>query len=308
VSRAAILGAIQRGLKRGPLPAHERAMLAARLAAHARHTIPARAQVAPAARAAQFTAYVEREYGTVARVATLAGVPGAIAAWLAQHNLSPALVVSPHPLLARVPFGDTPLLATRIGTATPADPVSLTAAFAGIAETGTLMLPSGPERPTSNNLLPDNAIVLLRTADIVGAYEDAFDLLRARPDDGAAAAAQSESGRIEFPRPDDEAAAAAKSESGRADDQAASAAQSESRRAEFPRPDDGAALAAQSESGRADDQAAAAAQSESGRINYMPRNVMLVTGPSRSADIEQTLELGAHGPRRLHILLLDGEG
>jgi len=31
----------------------------------------------------------------------------------------------------------------------------------------------------------------------------------------------------------------------------------------------------------------------------MPRNVMLVTGPSRSADIEQTLELGAHGPRRL---------
>jgi L-lactate dehydrogenase complex protein LldG len=40
----------------------------------------------------------------------------------------------------------------------------------------------------------------------------------------------------------------------------------------------------------------------------MPRNVMLVTGPSRSADIEQTLELGAHGPRRLHVLIIDGEG
>jgi L-lactate dehydrogenase complex protein LldG len=38
---------------------------------------------------------------------------------------------------------------------------------------------------------------------------------------------------------------------------------------------------------------------------FMPRNVMLVTGPSRSADIEQTLELGAHGPRRLHVFLLD---
>ena len=40
---------------------------------------------------------------------------------------------------------------------------------------------------------------------------------------------------------------------------------------------------------------------------FMPRNVMLVTGPSRSADIEQTLELGAHGPRRLHILLLEDD-
>ncbi len=39
----------------------------------------------------------------------------------------------------------------------------------------------------------------------------------------------------------------------------------------------------------------------------MPRNVMLVTGPSRSADIEQTLELGAHGPRRLHVLLIEDD-
>jgi L-lactate dehydrogenase complex protein LldG len=37
----------------------------------------------------------------------------------------------------------------------------------------------------------------------------------------------------------------------------------------------------------------------------MPRTVNLVTGPSRSADIEQKLLLGAHGPRRLHVVIVE---
>ena len=39
----------------------------------------------------------------------------------------------------------------------------------------------------------------------------------------------------------------------------------------------------------------------------MPRTVNFVTGPSRSADIEQQLILGAHGPRRLHIVVVEAE-
>ena len=37
----------------------------------------------------------------------------------------------------------------------------------------------------------------------------------------------------------------------------------------------------------------------------MPRTVNMITGPSRSGDIEQKLLLGAHGPRSLHIIIVD---
>lgn len=39
----------------------------------------------------------------------------------------------------------------------------------------------------------------------------------------------------------------------------------------------------------------------------LPRVVNFITGPSRSADIEQALQLGAHGPRRLHIIIVDDQ-
>jgi L-lactate dehydrogenase complex protein LldG len=35
----------------------------------------------------------------------------------------------------------------------------------------------------------------------------------------------------------------------------------------------------------------------------MPRSMNFVTGPSRTADVEQTIQLGAHGPRRLLIVI-----
>jgi L-lactate dehydrogenase complex protein LldG len=113
------------------------------------------------------------------------------------------------------------MLALRRGRAEASDHVSITGAMAGIAETGTLVMASGPDHPVSLNLLPDTHVVVLREADIVAGYEEVWELLRARY----------------------------------------------------------------------------------GK-NGMPRTVNTITGPSRTGDIEQTIELGAHGPRRMHIVVV----
>lgn len=228
MSRDAILSAIRRGLKRGPLPPDQAAMLKGRLAAHPRHIIPARSRLPRPEQVSLFVRNVEKEFGTVARLPDLSAVPAAIAEYLAQQNLPPALVAAPHPEIAGLNWADRPLLQVEHRAARDTDAVSFQHAFAAIAETGTLMFPSARERPTTLNILAETEIVLLRASRIVGAYEDAWDLLRAENEDARTG-------------------------------------------------------------------------------GFMPRNVMLVTGPSRSADIEQTLELGAHGPRRLHVLLVEDD-
>jgi len=35
-----------------------------------------------------------------------------------------------------------------------------------------------------------------------------------------------------------------------------------------------------------------------------PRATFFVSGPSRTADIEQTIVIGAHGPYRVHVILV----
>jgi L-lactate dehydrogenase complex protein LldG len=41
--------------------------------------------------------------------------------------------------------------------------------------------------------------------------------------------------------------------------------------------------------------------------NEYPSMVSLITGPSRTADIEKTLVMGAHGPKELYVFLIENE-
>ena len=220
-NRDAIFGAIRRGLRRGALPDDQTMGLYARLSAHPRQLIPQRSLLPRPEQVALFVRNLEKEFATCLRVPDLAAIPPAIADYLAAQNLPSNVAMAPHPELRAIPWETRPLLVRREGRAIDSDLVSVQHGYLGIAETGTLMLPSSPERPTTLNLLCDTEIVVLRASRVVGPYEDAWDILRA---DGK-----------------------------------------------------------------------------------MPRNVMLVTGPSRSADIESTLELGAHGPRRVHVVLIDDD-
>jgi len=97
----------------------------------------------------------------------------------------------------------------------------VTGAFAGIAETGTLMTVTGPDTPASTSLLPETHVAVLAAGRIVAHMEDCWDLARST-------------------------------------------------------------------------------------YGQLPRAVNFISGPSRTGDIEQQLVLGAHGPYRVHIVIVRG--
>ena len=221
-SKGQIMAALRRSLKREQPAPEERRLLEERLAQPQAGLIPARGQRAHAAQLDLLEEMLTELSATVTRLDDAAEVPQAVADYLKSENLPPRLRLAPRDDLRALPWDGQPLLEVAEGSAQETDPTAVTGAFAGIAETGTLVMASGPEAPITLNFLPENHIVVLRASDVVGAYEEAWTRLRARFGNGT-----------------------------------------------------------------------------------MPRAVNMITGPSRTGDIEQTILLGAHGPRRLHVLLIE---
>ncbi len=217
--RDAILGRVRKSLGRAAIGAEDRAALEARLRSRPRGVIPARTDRDAKGLVDLFVDMAAAVDTTIDRVADSGAVPDALSDYLVRHNLGTDIRMAPDPRLDDIPWADRPTLTITRGPSDGDDDVSVTAAFAAIAETGTLMLLSGPDSPTTLNFLPDNHVVVLRASQVTAAYEDGWDALR---DTGA-----------------------------------------------------------------------------------MPRTVNFITGPSRTGDIEQKILLGAHGPRRLHIILIE---
>jgi L-lactate dehydrogenase complex protein LldG len=102
--------------------------------------------------------------------------------------------------------------------------VGITGALAGIAETGTLVIPGGQGQPLSASLLPEIHIAVLRASEIEGSLEKVLS-------------------------------------------------------------------------------PSASLRTGLHKVDSYPA-VVLVSGPSRTADIEMTLTIGVHGPGELHVFVL----
>jgi L-lactate dehydrogenase complex protein LldG len=222
--RDLIFATIRRSLAVTGTEAPRLAAVAARLAGHPRGVVPERGQLPPRERVDLFVRMVEAASGTTARAGAAVEVPAAIADFLRGLNLPLRLRHGDDPRLAALPWGNAPALEVSRGPSDGHDLAAVSHAFAGVAETGTVVLTSGRDNPTTLNFLPDVHIVVIEASAVAGDFETVMEALRERYGVGA-----------------------------------------------------------------------------------LPRTVNMITGPSRSADIEQTLILGAHGPRKLHVIVV-GEG
>ena len=138
-------------------------------------------------------------------------VPGKVAGYLDRVGFGSEVVIAPDPRLNNL---DWSALKVEYRPAVQADTASVTMAFSGISETGTIVMASSAHSPVSLNFLPEVNIVVLPRSRLVESTEEFWPLL--------------------------------------------------------------------------DDQ---------------PRAVNFITGPSKTADIEQTIVYGAHGPRFFHVLV-----
>ncbi len=195
-----------------------------RLQTHPGGIVPDHASRTKLSSLALFCKKVIASQASVEKVKSYGRIGAASEKYLRQHNLSQRVRMGEDKRLAKLGWNIKFSPEISIGPSYGNDLVCLSHAQGGVSETGTLILISGPDNPTSLNFLPETHIIVVNKKDIKRSYEGIWKVLRQKFGKG-----------------------------------------------------------------------------------NLPRTVNMITGPSRSADIEQTLILGAHGPLRLHIIVVGEE-
>lgn len=111
---------------------------------------------------------------SIERVADTARVPHAVADHLTAQGMPPVARVAGSPWLRTIPWDRRPRLSLSFGRARTGDQVGVGAALAGVAETGTLVIPSGSDQAAGLLFLPPIQIVILPLHHIVGTLDDAW--------------------------------------------------------------------------------------------------------------------------------------
>jgi L-lactate dehydrogenase complex protein LldG len=219
-ARENIMARVRAKLPKGP-EGSRREAVERHISEHRRNLIPERGQGDLDHRIRVFTEMMLAVGGTVEIVDDVNEVPHAVAVYLRNGNLPAIVRRGADPLLAKLPWHRGGTLEVTEGPAVDADRASVSHAFAGVAESGTIVQISGADNPTTLNFLPEAHIVLLESADLFASYEEAWSKLRERMGEG-----------------------------------------------------------------------------------NMPRTVNMISGPSRTADIEQTIVRPAHGPKNMHVIIV----
>ncbi|MEZ5842378.1 MAG: LUD domain-containing protein [Hyphomicrobiaceae bacterium] len=225
-TREEILGKVRKSLGVGggdaQAEAERRATARARIAAPARHPLPGRVAGKSAVELlGVLRAQLEASAVTVVDAASNDEVPDAISRYLRAQNLPQRVRLGSDPMLATLPWTRSPTLEAVHGRAELSDEVGVSSPVAGVAETGTLILASGPDNPVTLNFVPETHVVVLPADRVVAGYEDAFARVRQKFGAGT-----------------------------------------------------------------------------------MPRTINMISGPSRTGDIGGRIVMGAHGPRRMCVVLV----
>jgi L-lactate dehydrogenase complex protein LldG len=222
-ARDAILNKVRASLRTPADDWERRKAVAARMRKAAPGIIPARGQLPPKERVELFCAMAEKLFASVERLKTRDDVPEAVATYLRERNLPSSIRMGEDARLAAMPWRKQAALEVKRGPSDGNDEAGVSHAFGAIAETGTVLMVSGADNPTTISFLPEHHIIVIDAAEVEGDLEAVLAKVRKQYGRGR-----------------------------------------------------------------------------------MPRTVNLISGPSRSGDIEQKLILGAHGPRALHLIVVGG--